>query len=218
MKFKKIKAMICLATLCAFLVGCNTETNESSSSKAKALQAELDSFSQPNLSLHKPKTLSSAIERLKQINESLTSKEEFPEPTTIKYVEVIHGKGASGHSHYYTAESYAANGGEDDHDDHADDHEHEETVKHRSVEVDFRTELKDIVRWLPDIAAKSNLNETQWNSVDSISERLTKIIEGIPEDASDESFRESWKLKSDEIEPMFNELQTLIKSAPGVAK
>ena len=76
----------------------------------------------------------------------------------------------------------------------------------------MRTELVDIITWLPKIAAKSNLNESNWNSVNSISSRLAKIIDEVGVDVSDDSFRESWKSKSDEIQPMLNEIQAIIDS------
>ena len=81
------------------------------------------------------------------------------------------------------------------------------------MEVGLRTELVDIITWLPKIAAKSNLSESNWNSVNSISSSLAKIIDEVGADVSDDSFRESWKSKSDEIQPMLNELQTINDSS-----
>ena len=212
MKLKNNGVTICLLMMGALLVGCDTATQQADSNQGESIKGK---NSQPNLLLHKPKTFAIAVQRLKQIDESLLADGDFPAPTTIKYVEVIHGTGASGHSHYYTAESYDAHGGEDEHDDH---HEEDETVKRRSVEIDTRTELTDITRWLPDIAAKSSLNENGWKSVKSISNRLTEIIDSISADASDEAFREAWKLKSKEIEPMLDELDTLADASSGDMK
>ena len=212
MKLKNNGMAIYLLVMGALLMGCDTATQQANSNQGAAIK---EKDSQPNLSLHKPKTFAIAVQRLKQLDESLLADGDFPAPSTIKYVEVIHGTGASGHSHYYTAESYDAHGGEDKHDDH---HEEDETVKRRSVEIGLRREVTDIAGWLPDIAAQSNLNESGWNSVKFISSQLAEIIDSIPADASDETFRESWKLKSKEIKPMLNELQTLVDSSSGDSK
>jgi len=209
-----------MAVTCALLVGCNTASQPASSDQEKSSAKGKDM--QPKLSLHKPKTFPNAITRLKQMHEALLEDGEFPAPTTVHYVEVIHGTGASGHSHYYSAADYEANKGEgeEDHDHYPGEHDHEEheTVKQRSMEVDLRTELTDVVRWLPDIAAKSDLNETAWNSVDSISGRLTEIINAIEADAADDSFRATWKLKSKEIDSMLGELQSHVATSSGESK
>lgn len=205
MKIKTI-VTICFIALGALQSGCNTDKDPENSNLENSSQMSSNSDAHPNLSLHKPKTFASAIERLRQIHESLMGNDDFPQPITIPYVEVIHGQGPSGHSHFYSAADYEANGGDDHDDEH---HEEDETVKHHSIEVSLQTELADVIKWLPDTAAKSNLRESDWNSVNSISSRLAKIIDAIAVDASDSSFRESWKLKSEEIENMLNELQSL---------
>jgi len=213
MKFKKI-ATVYLIAVCALLVGCNAEIQKANSNQESWMQEGADSHPHPNLSLHKPKTFSSAIQRLKQMHESLIGDGDFPPPVAIPYVEVIHGQGAAGHSHFYSAAEYEATEGGTGHDGYPGEHsEEDERVKHHSMEVDLRTELTDVAAWLPKIAAKSNLNETDWNSVDSISGRLSKIIVAIASNASDASFRESWKLKSEEVGTMLAELQTFDDSS-----
>lgn len=228
MNVTKVKTAICFVVMCTLLVGCENASQQMSSDRGQSAGAEsgAENGATPKLSLHKPKTLTAAVERLQQIHRSLLGDGDFPAPTTIQYVEVIHGTGASGHSHYYTAADFEATGGADDHDhdhdhghdDHGhDDHDHAgerhreegEVIKRRSLEVDLRTELTDIVRWMPDIAAKSDLNESQWNFVKSISDQLTAIIDGAAADATDDSsFRQAWRLKTEKIEPMLGELQT----------
>ena len=100
--------------------------------------------------------------------------------------------------------------------DHPDEHgEEDEQIEHHTMNVDLRTELADIVAWLPDIAPSSNLNETNWNSVDAIAKRLASVIDGIGEDVADSAFRESWKLKSQKIEAMLDELQSLVDASSG---
>ena len=201
----KSSLTISLLFVAVLLVGCSAEPRQANSNQG-------DSSSRPKL--YKPKTFPVAIQRLKQIHESLMAEGEFPAPVTIEYVEVLHGQGASAHSHFYLAADFEANENGEGHDGHAGRHkEDDERVKHHSMEVGLRTELVDIITWLPKIAAKSNLNESNWNSVNSISSRLAKIIDEVGVDVSDDSFRESWKSKSDEIQPMLNELQTINDSS-----
>lgn len=208
----KIHLSICLLAISALLIGCNGESTQSNST-----QGSSGSSSHPKL--YKPKTFTAAIQRLKGMHESLMADGEFPAPVTIEYVEVLHGEGASAHSHFYPAASYEAHEHDDEHDDdHSDRHSEEgETVKHHSMEVNLRTELTDVTTWLPKIAAKSNLSETDWNSVDSISSQINKLISELGAGIPDSEFRESWKLKSDEIETMLAKLQTICDSS-GAAK
>ena len=81
----------------------------------------------------------------------------------------------------------------------------------------MRTELADVIVWLPKIAAKSNLSEADWKSVDSISSQLTKIVDEIGADLPDASFRDAWKLKSDEIKTALDKVQA-INDSVGAAK
>lgn len=205
MKLINIRA-ICLIAMLALVVGCNTGAEQDSAQSS-------DSHAHPNLSLHKPKNLSTAIDRLQQMHASLIADGELPAPISIPYVEVIHGEGAAGHSHFYSEAEFEA-GEEDDQDDHH--HEEDEKVKHHTMEIDLRTELADVIGWLPDIAAKSDLTETDWNSVKSTSSSLTEIIDGVPSDASDASFRETWKTKSEEIKAMLDGLKGFADSSGAV--
>ena len=63
-----------------------------------------------------------------------------------------------------------------------------------------------------EMCIRDSLSESNWNSVNSISSSLAKIIDEVGADVSDDSFRESWKSKSDEIQPMLNEIQAIIDS------
>ena len=49
-------------------------------------------------------------------------------------------------------------------------------LEQKPVEVDVSTELRDVVRWLPELAAQSDLNEDDWNAVDAATREL---IEGF---------------------------------------
>ncbi|MFK7766155.1 MAG: hypothetical protein AB8B55_02850 [Mariniblastus sp.] len=212
MKFKTITA-VCLISTVALLAGCSSDLQQANSNQKNASQKS-DSASHPKLSLHKPKELSAAIQRVSQLHESLMASGDFPSPVKIPYVEVIHGEGAAGHSHFYSEADYEATEGNTAHDGYpGEHHEEDEKVKHHTMEIDVRTELTDIAGWLPDIAAKSNLNEADWNSVKSLSSSFTKVISEIAPDASDASFRESWKLKSKEIEAMLDDFGELVDSS-----
>ena len=201
---------MCLFVVATLLVGCNGNSRQADSNQKKAV-----SSSHPKL--YKPKTFSAATQRLKQIHESLVADGDFPDPVKVEYVEVLHGQGASAHSHFYSAASYQANKNGHGHDDHSDGHsEVDERVKHHSMEVGLRTELADIIIWLPKIAAKSNLSEADWISVDSISSQLTKIVGEIGADLPDASFRDAWKLKSDEIKTALDKVQAINDSVGAV--
>lgn len=108
-----------------------------------------------NLNLHKPKNLELAIRRLKGIHLVITSNAPLPEPRT--FIE--------------------------DHDhDHAHSHSHSHSHSHadlESVEVSIFQELHDIVRWLPKIAADSDMDEETWNEVNQLQKRLEPLAEEI---------------------------------------
>lgn len=193
-----------LTLMFAALVGCDTQTTNLESKPDKSAD------SQPNLSLHKPKELSSAIVRLRDIHDSLTTGDSFPAPTKIDYVEVYHGDESSGHSHYYLAADYDESGGTDEHDGFpGEEVEMEEKVSRRVFELDLRTELTDVVGWLPSIAAKSSISEAEWEQVSSVSKELTAVIESIAADSSDDDFQKAWKQQATAIETQLNKLPSV---------
>lgn len=199
-----------LFVVTALLVGCEGESKQANSNLKNAV-----SSSHPKL--YKPKTFTAATQRLKQIHESLIADGDFPDPVKVEYVEVVHGHGPSAHSHFYSAASYQANENGRGHGEYLNGRsEAEESVKHHSMEVGLRTELADVIVWLPKIAAKSNLSEADWKSVDSISSQLTKIVDEIGADLPDASFRDAWKLKSDEIKTALDKVQAINDSVGAV--
>ena len=212
MSFQKFTLVICLVLSIGTLVGCQPESGGTHSKSN-------DDHHGPghNLKLHKPKTLSAAVNRLAAINESLGSPEPFPQPLKIDYVEVIHGSGPGGHSHFYPASSYDAKheDGDAPHDSHSED---DETVKRLVAEIPLRTELTDTVKWLPDVAAKSNASEADWTTVSNTAKSLTAILGGIAKDATDDDFRDAWKQQSNEIEPLLTTLKTLATKTMGASK
>lgn len=192
------------------LTGCDADRQQASSGQLKPSSSHVDSH--PKLSFHQPDSFPAAIQRLLQIHKSLVGDGDFPEPVSFDYVEVIHGEGASGHSHFYAADEYDPN--QDGHDDGfpGEHHEEHETVEHHSTTVDLRTELNDLVGWLPEIAAESDFKEADWNSVKTIAGRLTEIIDAMDPKSSDASFRESWIKESESVDDMLGKLQELSDS------
>ena len=211
MNFQKVSQTICSILLIGMLLGCQPDGRSGDS------KSETNSTApRHGLKLHKPKNLATAVDRLVEINEALQSGEPFPSPLKIEYVEVIHGTGPGAHSHFYPASSYDANAKTEDHDHH-DLHE-EEAVKRLVAEIPLQTELKDIVKWLPDIAAKSNTSEAEWTTVSDVAKSFTKVIEGIASDASDADYRDAWKKQTKTIEPLLATLKTLTEKLVGATK
>lgn len=211
MSSQRITQIICSILMTGMLFGCQPDGSSVDSKSETSSTAP-----RHGLKLHKPKTLPIAVDRLIEINASLQSEDPFPRPLKIEYVEVIHGTGPGAHSHFYPASSYDANGKREEHAHH-DFHE-EESIKRLVAEIPLRTELKDIVKWLPDVAAKSNTSEADWTTVSDTAKSLTKVIEGISSDASDVDYRDAWKKQSKEIEPLLTTLKTLSAKSTGETK
>ena len=49
-------------------------------------------------------------------------------------------------------------------------------VHRESAQIDVFTEFQDLVRWLPELAADSDLGEESWNAVYDTTQRLEKIL------------------------------------------
>ena len=195
--------------LLAVLSGCNNPTQSTSESKPAA-------DSGPNLSFCRPKKLSVAIARLQEMHESLMADGDFPSPVKVDYVEVIHGTGPSGHSHYYLAADYEAQ--EDGHSEHEGHHHEDEAIKHSVLEVDLRSELANIVSWLPDLAAKSDLGESDWKTVSAVSNNFKEMLAAIPSDSTDAAFRDAWTGRASEIKTELEQLSKISIPASGEAK
>jgi hypothetical protein len=205
----KLATIFTSLLLLAVLSGCNNNKQPAPASKAAA-------ESGPNLSFCRPKKLSAAIARLQEMHEVLLAPGDFPSPVKVDYVEVIHGTGPSGHSHYYLAADYEAQG--EGHDEHGGHHHEDEAVKHSVLELDLQSELTNIVAWLPDLAAKSDLGESDWKTVSAVSKRLKEIISAIPSDPADAAFRESWTARANEIQTELEQLNKIEIPAAGETK
>ena len=185
--------LICIAL--SIVAGCNETASQSETTKvANKL---------PKMDFHKPKTMSDALGRLKEIHEIVISENELPAPRKYEVLEVIHGTGESAHSHYYLADSK-----HEDHDDHGHA-EMETSEKTHQVTVDVFTEFHDIARWLPRIAAATDGMEAEsWQQVKTVAAELAKMT-AMPEgDETDvQSLRGEFRDKADEIAVLIQKLE-----------
>lgn len=147
---------------------------------------------------HKPKELKDAVGRMKQLHDAMISNASLPQPIEYQVKEVIHGTGASGHSHYYLHEPEAspASGNDEntlfDYSDATghDDHDHETTgEKIHDVTIDPFVELKDLAKWLPKIASDSSMGESEWTQVNATSKQLTPMLNTIIQQSADNEKR-----------------------------
>lgn len=126
----------------------------------------------PKLTLHLPKSASEALERMEELVASLVAEGPLPEPLVYSVREVIHGTGNSAHSHYYR-EMKNEEAPNFDHDDHKDI---ETTEKLHEVSVEPLQELRDLAYGIPRIAAKGDINESDWDTVSQISKEITDLL------------------------------------------
>ena len=125
----------------------------------------------PKLTFHKPADFPVAVTRLAEIRTAVLSDQPLPPAKVFQVVESIHGSGAGAHSHYHLEQET------DDQDpshDHAHGHSHDDEsseVTH-AVQVDLVTEMVDIVKWMPEIAADSDMEKGSWQTVKQESSSL----------------------------------------------
>ena len=80
--------------------------------------------------------------------------------------------------------------------------------------MDIFTELNDIVRWLPDVAADSDMSKQSWNSVKETSTQLVKVLEPIvSEEAPESQMRKAYRKIADSADPMIKKFEAVIKTA-----
>ncbi len=147
----------------------------------------------PNERFHRPAKLEVALPRLRQLHDAIVAEGELPAPIVIKVAELVHGTGASAHSHFHLAGEY---------DGH---HEEGEEEKIHQYEVDAIQELEDIVGWLPRIAGSSDLKEKQWKRLKELSTAFESDIEAAFGSATDlqekrKAYRSIDKKSNDHIE------------------
>lgn len=158
----------------------------------------------PKLTFHMPKTFGDAVGRLVKIHAVLNSSGQIPEPTKFKVVEVIHGTGAVAHSHFHL---YRSDGGGDD------GHSHEgmeRAEKLHDLEVDIFTEYVDIARWLPSIAADSNMEKSDWDRVKKLSGSLEELLRQSFDKQLAEDNRSSYSAISSKSQELIVELEGMV--------
>ena len=167
----------------------------------------------PKLDFHRPDDLASAHKRMSEIHEILTGDQEIPAPRKIKVVEVIHGEGASAHSHYYRVTKSEAGDGETP---KFSDHEHEgekSEQKQHEIEIDIFTEVYDIARWLPSIAADGDTAEGPWKQIKEASSELEKILDdALSRKKTDTEKRAAYKENAQKVSDLLSSLKPLCES------
>ena len=204
----------CVASLVLY-AGCeNASVSETATKKAP-----------PKLSFHKPRSFRLAVERIREIHDSLVADGEMPQPISYTVVEVSHAHaGGKSHVHYHLVESEHEDCECEDGHDHGHDHGHDKDPFQNEAEpkpgqhtvvIDAFTELRDVARWLPAIASDSDMPADQWKQVESIAANLTDRLEKVSgTDAS--SQRTQYKSKQEEISAEVSKLEAFLK--PNAAK
>ena len=100
-----------------------------------------------------------------------------------------------------------------DHDhDHDKNHQHSDEVHPQFVEIGIFQEFFDIVRWLPIIAANSDLPKTEWDEVHRHCQTLTQLAAEIQKNAksNDElDLRDSYRQISAQLNDQLNSLKSM---------
>ena len=178
--------MVVLAIIPVTFLSCDKPTVETTASNAESVRPLPASA----IRFHKPKELKTAVSRMRELHDAITSSEPLPEPIEYQIKEVVHGTGASGHSHYYLRD-HESSSSEPEHDETEDhDHDHETSdEKIHDVKVDAFVELKDLAKWLPKIASDSNMAESEWSKVNDISKQMTPMLSEIVKQSTDNDKR-----------------------------
>lgn len=194
-----VATLFVLAGLIA-LTGCNTSE---SGQAAKTPKRKL------KFKFHKPKSLPKAVERMRELHSAVVSEDAMPDPITYEVEEEVHGTGSAGHSHYHLV---LADEEESDDDKQSDSDGHETTAtKIHHVEVDSFTELTDIARWLPAIAADGEMEEATWNQVKSSAEQFSEQLDDSIGEVSDvEAKRGAYKNDAKKFADVIAQLETLV--------
>lgn len=196
----------------------------------------------PKLDFHKPRNFSLAVERIRKIHDLLVAESEVPKPISYTVVEVshAHGDGVShvhyklldktnrhiaedcdcGHDHEVDKHDHARDDHDHDGHDHGDEHGHKDPFEtgppQHTVVVDVFTELSDVVRWLPEIAADGDMLGDDWKQVKSISDEMTAQLESLAGADEPTVQHSSYKSKAESIGDKIGQLEALVK--PNAAK
>ena len=179
--------------------GCNKSDSVTGESN---LPSEL-----PKFDFHKPETLDIAVSRLREINEAVVSDVPLPKPRKYEVLEIIHGSGASAHSHYYLAGAQR-----EEHDEHEHEPMKEEEKTHQ-IEVDIFTEFYDIARWLPKIAAATDgVDEESFNTAAAVGKGLADLSGPILKSKQNDERRRSFRSNS-ELSALMKRLESVFDGA-----
>ena len=197
-----------LCAMCLSLSGCVPPGSETSSDDGSAKS------SLPYFSFHQPKEIKVAVERMRELHGAITSSDPLPEPIFYQVKEVIHGSGPGKHSHYFFHNPESAKDGAGDHDGEAvEDDGHVTTGEElHDVTIGPLTEMKDLMRWLPEIASNSDMPENDWVKFNRISKELTPQLREILKQSTDsQERRASYRKLSASVGSQISILEELVK-------
>jgi len=75
------------------------------------------------------------------------------------------------------------------------------------------TELRDILAWLPELAAETDLSRSQWDRVQEISRELTRLV---APDLPDQSGAVTWTDRMAELRSLVPDADSWIQPAPAI--
>lgn len=142
---------------------------------------------------HKPENYKDAVERLKQVHQLLIAEEGVPGPRLFQ-ADCDHPEG-SGMSHC---------------SEFLEVFDREFLVEGRTtLEIPIAREWSDLVRWLPYIAADSNLARPSWDRINGHSGQLLRIAEQIY-DADERIFQRNYRAQARQLEQIYGELSGML--------
>ena len=158
---------------------------------------------------HKPTDVKHAVARLTEIHEVMLSKDPLPAPQEFE---------THGHGHHHSHGSHDHDHGDHDHDghdhdghdhdghDHGHGHTHGHGHGHEIVSVGIFEEWCDVVRWLPSIAANSDMEKSEWDQINGGCQSLSDLVASLSGNQSDAEKRKIYIAHEKEIQQM---LQTV---------
>lgn len=188
--FVACSAIAAVLLACVVHVGCSKPVSSSDTADKKL----------PKIYLHTPKKFEPAVERLRELYDSITSSDPLPESIICRVLESIHGTGAAAHSHFHLAD-----GGPGAHH-----HEGESSEKIHEIPIDVFTELRDIAKVLPKRASASELEEEAWSAVKKASGEIVDLMDGsIAEAATMEEKRTVFTSNKDTFDRLLVQIETV---------
>ena len=96
---------------------------------------------------------------------------------------------------------------------HSHGHDHSHSHDHEHISLDALQEMNDLVRWLPDLAADSDLKEEPWNRVHAATNALAVILTEASSQNGDER-REAYLKHETVVEEHVRELLEIKRQFP----